>query len=94
MRIRWTSRAVEDLTGICDYIQESGRPETARRVAVRIHQRIALLARFPQSGRAGRKEDTRELVITGLPYIVMYRIRENVIEVLRILHGAQKWPEV
>jgi toxin ParE1/3/4 len=35
---------------------------------------------------------TRELVISGLPYLVVYRIRGDVIEITRILHGAQRWP--
>ncbi|MBZ5634197.1 MAG: type II toxin-antitoxin system RelE/ParE family toxin [Acidobacteriia bacterium] len=38
------------------------------------------------------KADTRELVMTNLPYVVIYRVGENVVEVIRILHGAQDWP--
>jgi toxin ParE1/3/4 len=47
---------------------------------------------FPRRGRPGKKEGTRELVLTSLPYLVAYRIRGEVIEFLRILHGAQKLP--
>ncbi len=36
---------------------------------------------------------TRELVITGTPYIAAYRVRPQRIEVLRIIHGAQRWPK-
>ena len=57
-----------------------------------IHSDIDLLARFPEQGRTGRKPDTRELVLGGLPYIAMYRIRKDTVEILRILHGAQIWP--
>jgi toxin ParE1/3/4 len=92
MRIRWTTRAVDDLTAICDYIQQGGRPAAARRVAIRIHEEIAGLSQFPQSGRTGRKAGTRELVFTGLPYVAIYRIRDNAVEIARILHGAQQWP--
>ena len=47
---------------------------------------------FPNRGRAGKKEGTRELVMAPLPYIVVYTVREDVVYVVRILHGAQQWP--
>jgi len=50
------------------------------------------LENFPELGRTGRKPDTRELVFTGLPYLAIYRIRGEAVEILRILHGAQIWP--
>ena len=92
MRIRWTESAVRDFTTICDYIREHGSGETVRRVALSIHQRIDVLAKFPEFGRTGRHPDTRELVFAGLPYIAIYRLNEDNIEILRILHGAQDWP--
>jgi toxin ParE1/3/4 len=92
MRIRWTQPAVQDLTGISDYVGEHGNPVTARRVALSIYESVASLQKFPHRGRPGRKTNTRELVVTNLPYVVIYRIREQVIEIARILHGAQSWP--
>jgi len=65
----------------------------ARHVALSIHRRIDLLAEFPEYGRTGRKPDTRELVFSGLPYFAVYRIHEDVVEIVRILHGAQDWTE-
>ncbi|MBV9503785.1 MAG: type II toxin-antitoxin system RelE/ParE family toxin [Acidobacteriia bacterium] len=47
---------------------------------------------LPHRGRPGKKEGTRELVLTPLPYIVVYRIAGDAIYIVRILHGAQKWP--
>jgi toxin ParE1/3/4 len=61
-------------------------------VAVAIDDGFALVKKFPELGRTGPRPDTRELVFTGLPYVAIYRIREDVIEILRILHGAQVWP--
>jgi len=63
-----------------------------RRVAILIHQRIDLLKEFPESGRTGRKPDTRELIFSGLPYLAIYRIDRGAIEIVRILHAAQIWP--
>ena len=92
MQIRWTDSALRDFTHICDYINLQSSGATARRVALSIHAEIDLLADFPEHGRTGRKPDTRELVFSGLPYLAIYRIHEDVIEILRILHGAQIWP--
>lgn len=92
MQIRWTLNAVRDFTRICDYIDEHSSGSAARRIATAIHTAIDILERFPEHGRTGRKPDTRELVITGLPYIAVYRLRGGQIEILRILHGAQIWP--
>jgi len=92
MRIRWTEPAARDLTQICDYIQEHDGPVIARRVALTIYDGAGSLAKFPDRGRQGRKANTRELVFPGLPFLAIYRIREDVIEINRILHGAQSWP--
>jgi toxin ParE1/3/4 len=76
---------------ICDYIEDhNGRP-TARRVALSIHEHVSALVKFPERGRIGLKPNTRELVLTGLPYLAVYRIRGDTVEILRILHGAQDW---
>ena len=92
MRIRWTRPAAGDLTHICDYIAKHGSAPTARRVALSIYQHVGTLAEFPERGRTGRRPDTRELVFTGLPYLAVYRIGPDGVEILRILHGAQEWP--
>ena len=92
MRIRWTDAAAQDLIAICDYTQEHHGVAQARQTAVRIVERIDSLHNFPRKGRLGRKADTRELVLTNLPFLAVYRVRENLIEVIRILHGAQRWP--
>jgi len=92
MRLRWTTPAVSDLTHACDYIEKHASPATARRVALKIYQGVSSLTQFPYRGRPGRKLNTRELVFPGLPYLAIYPIREDVIEVVRILHGAQRWP--
>jgi plasmid stabilization system protein ParE len=48
---------------------------------------------FPASGRTGRIARTRELVINGTPYVAAYAVTEITVRILRVLHGAQEWPE-
>jgi toxin ParE1/3/4 len=92
MRIRWTEPAARDLTGICDYTEEHSGPGAARKVALRVYEAVGSLLQFPHFGRSGRKQSTRELVLPGLPFLAVYRVREELIEIARILHGAQRWP--
>ena len=91
MRLRWTPDASEDLYRIVQYIQEDS-PSAAAQVAKIVVDGCEILLRFPRAGRTGRREGTRELVFAGLPYIAVYRIADEVVEVIRIYHGAQDRP--
>jgi plasmid stabilization system protein ParE len=54
---------------------------------------VELLIETPEIGRPGRIEGTRELVIQRTPYIAAYRIDGETVRILRVLHGAQEWPD-
>jgi len=68
-------------------------PLAANRLLDRIADAVAQPADFPTMGRPGRNSATRELVIAKTPYIVPYRVRAGVLEILRIHHGARLWPK-
>jgi addiction module RelE/StbE family toxin len=93
MRVRWTTDAADDLERICDHIAET-RPDAARRVAHSVVERIGTLKTFPNLGRDGRVQGTREITFPPLPFVAIYEVLEKQGEVwvLRLLHGAQLWP--
>jgi toxin ParE1/3/4 len=91
MHLRWTSPAAQDLYRITRRIQQDN-PAAARKVAKAIYDGCTTLERFPQRGRKGRIDGTRELVFPGLPYIAVYRIEKQTVELIRIYHAAQDWP--
>jgi toxin ParE1/3/4 len=92
MEVRWSVPAAEDLASICAWI-ERDNPEAARRVATVIYDGCGQLGQHPQLGRASsRLSGRRELTFPPLPYIAVYQIKENTIEISRIFHGAQDWP--
>jgi toxin ParE1/3/4 len=91
MRVVWTAPALRDLASLRAYIARD-RPDAAVRQVERIIASAAKLAEFPEMGRPGRRPQTRELVVTRTPYLVPYRVRGELIEVLRVLHGRQRWP--
>jgi plasmid stabilization system protein ParE len=53
-----------------------------------VYEAPTALLTFPNRGRPGKREDTRELVLAPLPYVVVYTVRDDVVFVVRILHGA------
>jgi len=91
MRIRWTRAAAEDLEHIKDYLTEH-LPQFAQSTVIELYETSRSLKTSPRRGRLGREEGTRELVLSRLPYIVAYRIKEQTVEVLHIFHGAQNRP--
>lgn len=93
MRIVFTRRYLVELAGIGDYIGERN-PRAAARIVNDIHSKTKrLLSSNPFIGRIGEIDGTRELVITGTPYVVAYRVTETQIEVLFVQHGAREWPD-
>ena len=92
MRLEWSRLAQADRDAIFDYI-EADSPQSAINVDDHIRTQIEVLAQFPQSGRLGRVEGTRELMIDRTPYIAAYCIVDQTVRILRVLHGARRWPE-
>ena len=91
MQLRWTREAAADLEHIADYLFQHV-PDRAAELVRAVYDAPALLLEFPNRGRPGKKEGTREFVLSPLPYLVVYTVGRDVIFVVRILHGAQQWP--
>jgi toxin ParE1/3/4 len=92
MRIVWTAPALREIEAIGDYIALES-PRASARIVTRVFDRVDTLADHPEIGRPGRIPGTRELVITSTPFVVPYRVRGDLIEVLSVFHGARRWPD-
>jgi toxin ParE1/3/4 len=92
VRVRWLRRALRNLDQEASYIARDD-PQAAAQVVERIATSVDLLATQPALGRPGRVPGTRELLVTSTPYIVPYRVRDHTVEILRVFHGARRWPE-
>jgi len=90
--IKWTKPANLDLDDICEYIFQDN-PEAAVDVILTIIEKVEpLLPTNLAIGRPGRISGTRELIMPKLPYLVVYWVKDEQIEILRIIHEARKWP--
>ena len=95
MRLKWTDLADIDFDKIEAYISQENSPVVAIDVVMNIIESTHLiLPDHPRAGRQGRLKNTRELVVDGLPFIVIYRenVSTDCLEILRVLHDAQRWP--
>ncbi|WP_395673573.1 type II toxin-antitoxin system RelE/ParE family toxin [Inquilinus sp.] len=90
MRLHRSDDYRADLSGIAEHIAQSN-PAAALGMWDTIERQVERLVDHPRSGRLGRIPETRELVVAGTPYIIVYRIGQTV-ELLRVLHGARRWP--
>jgi len=91
MLVRWSTAASQDLFHIIEYIRRENAP-AAQRVANIIYENIGSLSSFPFRGRLGRVEGTRELAVPSLPFLVIYRVTQDAVEIAGVIHGAQRWP--
>ncbi len=91
MKIVWLEKAAIDLEEAYEFISFDN-PLAAENEVNRVLEAVDLLSMNPGMGKAGRVVKTRELVVAGTPYIVIYRVKNNRLEILRIFHGARHWP--
>jgi toxin ParE1/3/4 len=89
----WSPEAIDDLAALRAYIEQDN-PAAAQRVVGRIIENVeALLPDNPDMGRPGRVPGTRELVIPRTPFVVPYRVVGTTLQILRVYHGARRWPK-
>jgi toxin ParE1/3/4 len=92
MRVRWLRNALKNLDEEAAYIAVDDSAN-ARLVVERVLQAVSMLSEQPGLGRPGRVHGTRELIVAKTRYIVPYRVRGNVVEVLRVFHTSRRRPQ-
>ncbi len=91
MKIKITQLATRDLQSAFDYINKDN-PTAANAVITRIFEAVDNLVSFPGLGRPGRVPNTKELVISSTPLIIIYQVRQDTLFIARIIHASRKWP--
>ena len=88
MPIKWLRTALRNLDHHANYIAKEN-PGAAGRAVERVQAAVGQLTQYPGMGRIGRVAGTRELIVGGTPWIIVYRVRADAVEIIRVLHGAQ-----
>ena len=90
--IKWLRKALKSLEQAYGYMAETDA-DAAIALVLKIQAATQQLAEFPMMGRVGRVDGTRELVITNSPYLVIYRVKGNAVQILRVLHASKRYPD-
>lgn len=91
MKVRWLTGALQSLRSVHRHIAVEDAV-AAGKVVSRIERVVERLSDHPMSGRVGRVEGTREVVVPGLPYLVVYRVEPQQVTILRVFHGKRETP--
>lgn len=91
MKLFWLPKAIANRGDQLKYIAQDN-PHAAIEQSNHIRKQVNLLLEYPEMGRPGRTKGTRELVISRTSFIVVYRLKAQRIEIMRLLHGSQQWP--
>lgn len=89
LEILWSPLALARLREIRAFIALDN-PRAAERITTRLASVVQALADHPHLGRAGSDEGTRELIVGGTPYIIVYQIKGKLIRIRTLWHAAQK----
>jgi addiction module RelE/StbE family toxin len=91
VKTRWLRRALRDLEDAYSYVA-ADNTAAAQRLVDHIEAGAHQLSQHPDLGRAGRVPGTRELVIAGTPFLLVYRVEKSQLVILTVLHSARRWP--
>lgn len=92
MIIQWSASALDDRIQTFQFIADDSVTAAAR-VDEAIEAAAEHLVDFPDSGRPGRAPKTREWVLNGLPYLLIYSVEGQSLTIWRVLHTSRLWPE-
>ena len=92
MQLKWTEPAAQDLDKIEEYISRENSPAVAIDIVLKVIETVGMvLPPHPRAGRMGRVTGTREFVIEGVPFVVIYRqLGSDQLQIIRVLHDAQQ----
>lgn len=91
MKMRWTEGAAGNLNQVEEYITQDN-PAAAVATVKKILEAAQILTDYPTLGKRGRERGTRELIVAGLPYIIIYAKHREELVVIRVLHTSMKYP--
>lgn len=92
MQVKWLKWALRNLEQARNYVFQDN-PTAAQELIIKIQNAANQLQKYPFMGKNSRVECTKELIISNSPYILIYRVKEESVEVLRILHTSKRYPE-
>lgn len=91
MRVNWTEQAMGLLVAAVEHYAKAHDPVKAYQTFDQVIDRAKALGDHPGIGRRGRVAGTKEFVLKGTPFILVYQVSGDQVDILRVLHGSQAW---
>ena len=91
MKVRWTKIAKDDFEAAFHYISKDN-PKLTKKLGVRLLSVLATLEEHPHAGRPGRVAETKEFIISGTPYVLIYTVKKDLLAIVSFLHSSRRWP--
>ena len=91
MKLRWTPRALADLEEISDYLVAVS-PEAWEHLLERVERLADVLLDFALMGKSGLVPGTREFILAGTPYILVFQLKGNAVVILSVRDGRMRFP--
>lgn len=91
--VRWLKLALEDMETLLAWLEKEEDKETANAVAQRIWDEANGLCVLPSRGRPGRVPNTRELQVPKTSHFLVYRVRDDAVEIMRVIHFSRNYPD-
>jgi len=91
MKLRWTPRAVADLEEISDYLVAAS-PQAWEHLLQRLERLSEAILDFPLMGKAGLVPGTREFVVSGTPYILVFQVKDEAVVIVSVRDGRMRLP--
>lgn len=86
-----TLRTLQALSEVLEYYESQQNGLGTRFLCAYDHQ-IDRLRDMPNIGRTGRVFGTRELIMQEFPFLIVYRVRKDYLEIIRLIHQSMKYP--
>ena len=93
MKLKWTRLALRDMVCLYDYIAEDSQHAARKTVSIIYDAATQMLKKFPDAGRPGRCRGTRELILSRVPFIIVYVIKGDELHIVSVIHTSMKWPD-
>ena len=91
--VKFLRKALKDLDDSVDYVQKNVGEEDATKLASKLFNAVDRIAENPaNSGRPGRIDGTREMLVSGTKYLIPFRYDDESVEILRVFHTSRKPP--
>ena len=96
MRVHYTPRAQQEIDDQAEYFGRHASPAVAERFLQGVEESATRLSEMPEAGSPWESRDARLAGIRSWPVagfrklLMFYRVHEDRVEVLRLLHGSQR----